>query len=461
MLPTTCWADLADRKVGLWGLGIEGAANLALLRSMGNEPVIVDDSPDPASKETILATGAGGLAALAGCEVVVKSPGVSRHRPEVDHLIDAGVLVIGGLGLWLAGADRSRVLCITGTKGKSTTTAIAAHVARGLGLTVFAGGNLGAPPWHPDLRSANPDSGDDIDLWVIETSSYQAADTLVSSDVVAVTSLYPDHLPWHGGDTAVYYRDKLSLCTRPGTRLTIASSASPVLVDHTHLLGDDVQWIDDTTYDPAWALGLGLRGDHNLVNANIARACLVAMGVPGADDDDAIAAATAGFAGLESRLARVATIEGVEFVDDGLSTNVLPTLAALEAFAGRRVALIAGGADRGLDYSTLGQALADRHQPTLLLTAYTTGPAIAEATRSAVAAAPASTVEVMPCTDLTSAVGAAWQWARPDGVVLLSPAAASFDAFDDYRHRSAVFAQAVAALTADNRDDRGKHDNEV
>jgi UDP-N-acetylmuramoylalanine--D-glutamate ligase len=116
------------------------------------------------------------------------------------------------------------------------------------------------------------------------------------------------------------------------------------------------------------------------------------------------------------------------------------------------VALIAGGADRGLDYSALGQALADRRQPTVVLTAYTTGPAIAEATRSAIAVTPASTVEVMPCTDLTAAVGAAWQWARPDGVVLLSPAAASFDAFDDYRHRSAVFAQAVAALTADNRD---------
>lgn len=446
MLPTTCWADLADRRVGLWGLGTEGNANLALLRSMGNEPVIVDDTPDPDSRETVLATDSGGLEALAACDVVVKSPGISRHRPEVDHLTGAGVLMVGGLGLWLAGVDRSRVLCVTGTKGKSTTTAIAAHVATGLGLRVFAGGNLGAPPWDPATTAAATDT---TDLWVIETSSYQAADTLVSPEVVAVTSLSPDHLPWHGGDTATYYRDKLSLCTGDGARLTIASSSSPELLAHSHLLGPDVRWVDNTTYDSAWAAPLGLRGTHNMVNANIARACLVAMGVPGANDDDAIEAAAAGFTGLESRFAHVATVDGVEFIDDGLSTNVLPTLAALDTLAGRRVALIAGGADRGLDYGALGQALAERPGATLVLTAYTTGPAIAGATRQAAASMADSAVEVVECTDLTMAVEAGWQWAQPDGVVLLSPAAASFDAFDDYRHRSAVFARAIDALRTD------------
>lgn len=445
MLPTTCWADLADRRVGLWGLGTEGAANLAMMRSLGNEPVIVADDPAPHPHETVLATGSGGLEALMACDVVVKSPGISRYRGEVDVLTDAGVLVVGGLGLWLAGADPSRVLGVTGTKGKSTTTAIAAHVASGLGLRVFAGGNLGTPPWDP-APGDQPADNDDVDLWVIEISSYQAADSMVAPGVVAVTSLSPDHLPWHGGDIATYYRDKLSLCTHHGAHLTIASSVSVELVAHAQLLGPNVQWVDDTTYDPAWAQGLGLRGGHNLVNANIARAALVAMGVPGADDDHAVTAAAAGFAGLESRLSHVATVDGVEFIDDGLSTNVLPTLAALDAMAGRRVALIAGGSDRGLDYRMLGSALAHRPEPTAVFTVYTTGPAIAGATRSALASHPDGTVEVVECDDLTTAVGAAWRWARPDGVVLLSPAAASFDAFDDYRHRSAVFAQAIKAL---------------
>lgn len=430
------WADLATARVGLWGLGTEGSANLAVLRSMGNEPVIVADTADH-PVERVVATGDGGLDALAACEVVVKSPGISRHRPDVQSLIAAGVRVVGGLGLWLAGADPDAVVCITGTKGKSTTTAIAAHLARAQGLAVFAGGNLGVPPWDPGSGGA------DADVWFIETSSYQAADTEASPSVVAVTSLHPDHLPWHG-DVATYYADKLSLCTRPGARLTIAA-VTDELVAHRHQLGDRVTWVDRTTYDPAWAAPLGMVGDHNLVNAFVARACCAALGVPGADDDDAMAAAAAGFTGLAHRLEDVGVVDGVRFVDDGLSTNVLPTVAALEAFAGQRVALIAGGADRGIDYAALGQAVAGRADDTLVLAVYTTGPAIADAVRAA-GASGAGQPRVQACTDLADAVRRGWQWARPDGVVLLSPAAASFDAFDDYRHRSAVFRAAVETL---------------
>ena len=144
MLPTpTRWADLAGQRVGVWGLGTEGLANLARLRELGAEPVIVDDHPERAAAvlgdtSKVSAADADGLAALRTCAVVVKSPGVSRHRPEIEGLLAAGVRVVGGLSLWLAGVDPSRVVCITGTKGKSTTTEIAAHLARGLGVRAVA-----------------------------------------------------------------------------------------------------------------------------------------------------------------------------------------------------------------------------------------------------------------------------------------------------------------------------------
>lgn len=439
----TRWADLAGQRVGVWGLGTEGLANLARLRAVGAEPVIVDDHPERAQAAAgdapaVLPADSTGMAALSECPVVVKSPGVSRHRPEVAALIAGGVRVVGGLSLWLAGTDRERVVCITGTKGKSTTTEIAAHLARGLGVRAAAGGNLGVPPWAPDAPT-------DVDLWVVETSSYQAADLEVSPPVVAVTSLAPDHLPWHG-DTATYYADKLSLCTRTGARVTVAAADSAELVAHRNLLGTTVRWVDADTYDPEWADPLGLRGAHNLVNAAVARAVLEEVGIPGADDDDALRRAAEGFGGLEGRLETVAVVDGVEFVDDTLSTNVLPTLAALETFGGRRIALIAGGADRGLDHRPLGEALAARAAPTLVTTVHTTGPAIAEAVRTATAHRSGSTTEVVECADLADAVRRAWRWARPDGVVLLSPAAASFDAFTDHRHRSRVFRDCIASL---------------
>lgn len=444
VVPTpTSWADLTGLRVGVWGLGTEGRANLGRLRAVGADVVIVDDDPDRAraagrDAETILPADSAGMAALGECAVVVKSPGVSRHRPEVSSLLAAGVRVVGGLSLWLAGTDRQRVVCITGTKGKSTTTEIAAHLARGLGVRAVAGGNLGVPPWAPDAPG-------DVELWVVETSSYQAADLEVSPPVVAVTSLAPDHLPWHG-DTATYYADKLSLCTRTGARIAVAAADSAELVAHRHLLGPSVRWVDADTYDPAWAGPLGLRGRHNLVNAAVARAVLEEAGLAGATDDAVMQRAAAGFGGLAGRLETVAMVDGVEFVDDTLSTNVLPTLAALETFAGRRIALIAGGADRRLDHRPLGEALAARAAPTLVATAHTTGPAIAGAVRDAIAERPGSATEVVECVDLADAVRRAWRWARPDGVVLLSPAAASFDAFTDHRHRSRVFRDCIASL---------------
>jgi len=105
-----------------------------------------------------LATARGGLAALLTCDVVIKSPGISRYRPEVEELERAGIPVRGGLGLWLEDVSLERVVCITGTKGKSTTTAIAQHLLTGLGYSARVGGNIGQPPWIPP-PNRHPSSG--------------------------------------------------------------------------------------------------------------------------------------------------------------------------------------------------------------------------------------------------------------------------------------------------------------
>jgi UDP-N-acetylmuramoylalanine--D-glutamate ligase len=432
------WSDLRGRRVGVWGLGVEGRANVARLAELGVEPALVDDRPSPGrggSTPAVLATAAGGLAALAGCEVVIKAPGISRRRPEVAELAGRGIPVVGGLGLWLAGADRSRVVCITGTKGKSSTTAIAAHLLRGWGYQCVAGGNFGLPPWDPAQAPGA------VDYWVIETSSYQATDLPCSPPVVAVTSLFPDHLDWHG-DVETYYRDKLSACSQPGADLTIANGDSDLLRDRAAQLGPRVEWVSaDDEPAAGWLAPLRLPGTHNRRNALIARACLRALGVPEARDDGATAAAAAGFAPLASRLTVIGEVGGVAFVDDSLATNVLPTLAALESFPGRRVALIAGGHDRGIDYAPLATGLAGRDTPTLVLAIPDSGSRI----QAAVEAEHPGKAEVRACPDLASAVAQGFRWALPDGVVLLSPAAPSFGRFRDYRDRSEAFAAAMKA----------------
>jgi UDP-N-acetylmuramoyl-L-alanine---L-glutamate ligase len=458
------WSDLAGARVGIWGLGREGHASLRKLATLGAEPVLVDDRPSaPVDGHPVLVTADGGLAALEACDTVVKTPGMSRYRPELARLSALGVPVTGGLGLWLAEADLRRVLVVTGTKGKSTTSSVAGHLIAGLGYRVMVGGNIGAPPYDPE-------AGAEFDYWVIEVSSYQATDLPCSPPVVAVTSLHPDHLDWHGG-VEQYYRDKLSACSQPGAELTVANGDSDLLRAHAALLGPRVEWVSEDD-DPAadWMAPLGLPGRHNRRNALIARRCLVALGLtePGAADDSRLRAAAAGYQPLPSRLTTVSVTGGVTFVDDSLSTNVLPTLAALDAFPGRRIALIVGGHDRGIDYAPLAAALLARDAPTRVLTLPDSGPRIRaqiEAAAPPSAASPAQHHEtgdsgrssaldpefhafagVTDCPDLAAAVAAGFRWAQPDGVVLLSPAAPSFGVFKDYRDRGEAFARAVRAL---------------
>ncbi|MBV9096315.1 MAG: UDP-N-acetylmuramoyl-L-alanine--D-glutamate ligase [Streptosporangiaceae bacterium] len=441
MRPKLSWSDLRGARVGVWGLGREGRASLRKLQTLDAEPVPVDDNP---GEPGVLGLGNGGLAALQRCDVVVKTPGVSRYRPEVARLSRLGIPVVGGLGLWLAEADLRRVLVVTGTKGKSTTASVAGHLLTGLGGSCLVGGNIGVVPYDPA-------GGADADYWVIEVSSYQATDLPCSPPVVAVTALHPDHLDWHGGAER-YYRDKLSACSQPGADLTVANGDSDVLAARAGLLGPRVEWVsadDDPGAD--WMEPLGLRGRHNRRNVLIARRCLAALGIPGAGDAAALRAAAVGYRGLPSRLATIGIVAGVTFVDDSLATNVLPTLAALDSFPGRRIALIVGGHDRGIDYAPLAAAVLSRRAPTFVLTLPDSGPRIGAAIARAAARAGADGHAVTGCADLETAVARAFGWARPDGVVLLSPAAPSFGRYRDYRHRSEAFARAMSRLATDHR----------
>jgi UDP-N-acetylmuramoylalanine--D-glutamate ligase len=502
------WPDLAGKRVGVWGFGREGSASLRKLRSMGVESVLVDDNP-PAKADTtggaaadgILATADGGLDALLKCDVVIKTPGISRYRPEADRLREAGVVLTGGLALWLAeqaaAGNLSRVVVVTGTKGKSTTSSVMGHLLNGLGYRAAVGGNIGNVPYDPVLprgensprtppanegaaRPPVPPAGSPSasrppeQYWIIEVSSYQATDLGVTPPVTAVTSLHPDHLPWHGG-VEQYYRDKLSACSQPGAELTIANGDSDEIRERRPLLGPAVRWVgEDDEPGATWMEPLGLPGRHNRRNALIARQVLLGLGIEGADDDARLAAAAAGYVGLPSRLATIGTVTaagalvtsgtdagpgpapgpGVRFVDDSLSTNVLPTLAALDAFPGQRVALIVGGQDRGIDYGELADGVMARAGETAVLTLPDSGPRISAAFKGRAggpgapgAPGTASAVSVQDCPDLDTAVRAGFTWAKPDGVVLLSPAAPSFGHFKNYSDRAAAFSRAMREIS--------------
>lgn len=425
------WESLRDKKVGVWGVGVEGQATLQRLATAGITPsAVVADRAAPG----VQALHDGGLDQLLKCDVVIKSPGISRYLPEAELLRAAGVVLTIGLDLWMAAAPRERIICVTGTKGKSTTSAIASALISGLGHSVFVGGNIGTPPWDP----ASPDA----DWYVIETSSYQAADLTHGPAIVVVTSLGQDHLPWHG-DYETYVRDKLSICSLEDVRKVIAPIWDQEIALHEHLLGNKVAWVEDST--PPWVRSLKVIGSHNRRNALLAREALVQIGVPNANNDNAIGEAAKTYEPLPSRLTEIGRVNDVVFVDDSLSTNTLPTIAAIETFSNERLAVILGGEDRGIDYQPLALALAAHEGELLITTIPDNGPRIAQKIR-----ATNSDIQVQECADLASAVKQAFAWANPRGVVLLSPAAPSFGVFKDYADRSRAFKALMEEIASEN-----------
>lgn len=431
MRPVLSWEDLKGKRVGIFGLGTEGRA---ALERLGTEPaalILVDDAEVSVEGHTTLRTAPDGLDALRSCEVVIKSPGISRRRPEIRELETAGIPVVGGLGLSLNEFDRAKVICVTGTKGKSTTSSLIGHLGRGFGLEVVVAGNIGTPPFTKGLTDA-------VDLLVIETSSFQVTDLDVAPCVVVLTALGEDHVDWHG-DAASYVADKLSITTLPGEHRTVVQGRSDALLAHRELLGGDVIVSEDLA--GSWADPLGLVGDHNLANAELARVALQVFGVSGADDPDALRRAAEGYEPLLGRLTLVAEHNGIRYIDDSLATNPLPTIAALGSFSDVPVALLLGGYDRGVAYDDLLGVLRSRRAPTLVIGLPESGHRLIRELDE---------TDVLSCTaapDIDAAVRIADEWAASGSVVLLSPAAPSFSQFANWKERSAAFRTAVLKET--------------
>ena len=371
--PKLSWSDLAGARVGVWGLGREGHANLRKLLALGVEPVLVDDRPRPAPVDgrPVLATGDGGLAALQRCDVVVKTPGLSRYRPEVARLSAAGIPVVGGLGLWLAEADLRRVLCVTGTKGKSTTSSLTGHLLTGLGYRCMVGGNIGAVPYDP----AN---AGDFDYWVIEVSSYQA------TDLPCLAARGRGHLAAPGpsrlarGSRAVLPGQAVRVL--PARRRAHRGERRQRPAPGARRAARPAGRVGQRARRPRrrdWMEPLGLPGRHNRRNALIARRCLVALGVPGAADAAALRAAAAryrplpelahpGRHGLRRHLRRRQPVH--ERAAHAGRAGRVP--------GSRRIALIVGCDDRGIDYAPLAAGVLARDAPTFVLTLPDSGPRI-------------------------------------------------------------------------------------
>ncbi|HTD10211.1 MAG TPA: UDP-N-acetylmuramoyl-L-alanine--D-glutamate ligase [Solirubrobacteraceae bacterium] len=455
------FSQLEGARIGVWGAGREIVSFAdQLARRLPSAQIVVaafDAAPAADVREILRAPAArivnavddDVVAALAGCEVVVRSPGVSIHRPQLRALREAGVPVTTATALWLAEHGGAGVIGVTGTKGKSTTAALISHLARAAGKTVQLVGNIGVPAL--DLLDCGS-----VDVTVVELSSYHTADLEIGPEVAVVTNLFKEHTDWHGSEQA-YRSEKLRLLALPGVRVGVingrdervmsavdeSSRVEPVnrpIVTVRFGVADGWDVIAGAICRAGERLvqisGLPLQGEHNAFNLCAALTAVEALGITPPRLPDALR----GFQSLPHRLQTVAERDGLLWVDDSISTTPESTLAALASFPDRALVLIGGGQDRGQDYTALGHALA-LAQATVIGVPSTGSRLVAAARDAGLQAARAIDV-----SDLRTAVSAAHRIGRRGTVVLLSPAAPSYDHYRDFEQRGQLFREFVERL---------------
>jgi len=447
---------LSGIHVLIIGLGESGLAMAKWASRQGARIRVADSRDRPPNLTALrafapqaeLVAGALREELLDGIELVALSPGVPVQTPLVQSAIARGLQVVSEVELFAWAkrelAPASKVIAITGSNGKTTTTALTSMLLNAVGIDAIACGNI-SPSVLDALMSAQ-DAGRLPQVWVVELSSYQLETTAsLAADAATLLNVSEDHLDryaglddyavakarvFEGGGARVLNRDDgySMACVQGDADVSFGLSAPQRESDYGIADGAIVRGSQKLI-----ALDqLKLVGSHNAANAMASLALCEAIGV----DPHTLLPGLAAFAGLPHRVEWVARIEGVDYYDDSKGTNVGATIAALQGL-GRKVAIILGGEGKEQDFSPLKDVLAAH------------GRAVALIGRDADLIARAIDgcgVTTARCATLENAVLWCAAQAQPSDAVLLSPACASFDMFKNYAHRAEVFVAAVRAL---------------
>jgi UDP-N-acetylmuramoylalanine--D-glutamate ligase len=457
--------SLLGTHVLVLGLGESGLAMARWCARQGAELRVADSRAAPPGVEALardipaaeLRCGQFDHSLLDGIALLALSPGLAPHEPLVQEAKRRGIEVVGEIELFaralrdLGWRERTKVIAITGTNGKTTTTTLTGALCRACGLVTEVAGNIS--PAALDALMRVLDAGTVPDAWVLELSSFQleTTDTL-DADAATVLNVTQDHLDRHPGGMPAYAAEKarifgahtvqvlnrddlwVAAMRRASARVITFGDGAPAAGDYGLAERDGV-WLMRGA-EPLLALDdMKLAGRHNAHNALAALALCEAIGLP----LDRCVGALRDFTGLPHRVETVLDAGGVRFIDDSKGTNVGATVAAIEGL-GRPLAIILGGDGKGQDFAPLGPVCA-RHARFCALIGRD-APAIAEVLA-------AHGVSHRSFATLEEATRAAFAAAQAGDAVLLSPACASLDMFRNYAHRAEVFITEARRIAAE------------
>ncbi|MBI1194442.1 MAG: UDP-N-acetylmuramoyl-L-alanine--D-glutamate ligase [Gammaproteobacteria bacterium] len=431
------------------GLGLTGLSCLRFLRRRGVPARVTDSRANPPGLDAVVRempeverfVGGFEVSAIAGCELAVLSPGVSLADPFMEAVRRAGIPIVGDIELFCRHAT-APILAVTGSNGKSTVTSLLGEMVAAAGLRVGVGGNIGLPAL--DLLR-----GDEPDAYVLELSSFQLETTEhLNARAATILNVSQDHLDRYA-DLDAYRRAKQRIFNGDGTvvvpmeepvpegltgRTVVRFSlGSPAEGDFGVVDYEGVRYLVRGAERLMPVDDIPLAGEHNVLNVLAAMAMGEALGLP----VTAMVAAVMSFGGLPHRMQEVMTRDGVVWIDDSKATNTGAAEAALTGI-GRPVVLIAGGQAKGADLRALATAAAGRVHTAILLGV--DGPLVRQALDGI--------CTIYMADDMVQAVALANVSARPGDAVLLSPACASLDMFENYAARGDAFARAARELPA-------------
>ncbi len=443
--------ELAGKKILVVGLGKSGLAAAKFLQARGAQ-VTANDAGTEEKIAGVAELKAQGIEVIAGshptelfenADWIVTSPGVPLALEPFQKAKAVGVPIIGEIEL-AARFLQGRLIGITGSNGKTTTTTLMGEVLKNAGLPTQVGGNIGTP--LISLVETTRADG----FTVIELSSFQL-EAVASLHLFAAVllNITPDHLDRYDSmddyaaakanifrhqtseDLAVLNADDSRVAAMETNAHKVFFSCKRELEEGIFLRGDDViSRANDTERILISRNEIGIRGAHNLENVMATLAVGLACGA----SPDSMRETIRNFSGVEHRLEFVAEINGVKFYNDSKATNVDSTIKALEAFD-KGVVVILGGKDKGSDYAPLVPLIQTRCAHVILL----------GAAADKIAAVLENTIPLHRATTMHDAVARGVRLAHPGDTVLLAPACASFDMFDNYEHRGRVFKEAVLA----------------
>ena len=457
--------SLSGKHVLVLGLGESGLASALWCARQGARLRVADTRTVPPYLDELRRRVAGAdflpgefdQALLAGIDLLVLSPGLPASLPVVTRARAAGIPLAGEIELFAQGLHRlgqsAPVLAITGTNGKTTTTALTGHLLRATGKTVGVAGNI-SPAALTALMAAQ-DANALPQIWVLELSSFQLETTETLNPAAAtVLNISDDHLDRYadldayvaakarifaGGGVQVLNRDDprvrgMALAKR--RVVTFGLDAPPVAGDFGLRSQRGEPWLAQGERCLLPLSGLPLAGLHNAANAMAALALCAGIGF----DAETLLPALRSFRGLPHRVEKIAELDGVDWYDDSKGTNVGATVAALAGLGGgvgRKSVIILGGDGKQQDFRPLRDAVASHGRAVVLIGR--DGPLIGKAIAAA-------GVRTERAGDMAEAVKRAAALALPGDAVLLSPACASFDMYRNYEHRAQAFIAAVSAL---------------